>query len=126
MCSNWIYFNLHFDWISCFFNLKNDRQDFELNTVSPADYGSVLVTGIQSVGAIKIEYIINDDGKRPNISEPSMINTGWPATIVYNTGQKYTHKIVGHYNQLWTIFSIAYQPMPKIVFDDESFEKVSF
>ena len=85
-----------------------------------------LIPGIQAGGAFKIEYIINDDGEGPNFLEPSIFKTLWTETIVSNTGQEYTHKRVGNYNLVILIFSISYQPMTNIVFDDESSEEVSF
>ena len=85
-----------------------------------------LIPGIKYGGAIKIEYVINDDGEGPNPFDTSIIKTWLSSAIVYSNGQKYTHKRVGDYDQVLPIFSIAYQPMKNIGFYDESSEEVSF
>ena len=92
----------------------------------PLTMDTFLNYGIQASSATKCEYIINDYREGPNTLDPSIIKTWWPETIVSNNGKQYTHKRVGHYNQVIPIFNIAYQPMPSIVFDDESSEGVSF
>ena len=92
----------------------------------PLTMDTFLNYGIQASSATKCEYIINDYREGPNTLDPSIIKTWWSETIVSNNGKQYTHKRVGHYNQVIPIFNIDYQPMPSIGFDDESSEGVSF